>query len=363
MYSLIRPLLFCMNPEASHNLVLGSLAKISRHRSANDLLAKQFGATVPSLPLRIMGLDFPNPVGLAAGLDKQGNCANALSALGFGWVELGTVTPLPQPGNPKPRMFRLIEHQAIINRMGFNSIGLDRFLNNINRTSPGIIKGINIGKNASTPVDQAPADYLTCLDAVYSHADYITINISSPNTSNLRNLQQNDALDSLLEPLNRRRQELCDQYGRHVPLVLKIAPDLDNNQVNVIAAQLRKHRLDGVAATNTTVSRDAVSGHRNAHEDGGLSGPPVRDMSTIVLKLLYKNLQGEIPIIGIGGIDSASAAIEKFEAGADLVQLYTGFIYKGPKLIKEIVFDLSERCGSNDFGHFVSTLRQQIVRN
>jgi len=350
-----------MKPETSHNLVLGTLAKISRHRFANDVLAKQFGATVPSLPLRSMGLDFPNPVGLAAGLDKQGNCANALSALGFGWVELGTVTPLPQPGNPKPRMFRLTEHQAIINRMGFNSIGLDKFLDNISRTSPGVIKGINIGKNALTPVDQAPVDYLTCLEAVYSRADYVTINISSPNTSNLRKLQQDDALDSLLEQLNRRRLELCDQYGRHVPLVLKIAPDLDNSQITIIASQLRKHKLDGVAATNTTVSRDSVSGHRNAHEDGGLSGQPVRDMSTSVVKSLYQNLQGEIPIIGIGGIDSASSAIEKFEAGADLVQLYTGFIYKGPKLIQEIVCDLSERCGSKGFGHFVSHLHQQSV--
>ncbi|MGI9315815.1 MAG: quinone-dependent dihydroorotate dehydrogenase [bacterium] len=356
VYSLIRPLLFSLGPETSHDLVLSSLAAISRSRIACSLLGKLFSGNAQPLPTRVMGVNFPNPVGLAAGLDKQGNCANALSKLGFGWVELGTVTPLPQPGNSKPRMFRLTPHQAIINRMGFNSIGLEQFLGNIRRIRPGIVTGINIGKNAATPVEQAPSDYLRGLEAVYLHADYITINISSPNTSNLRTLQQDDALDDLLGQIILRRQQLSDTHGRYVPLVLKIAPDLNATQVQSIAAQLRKHKLDGVAATNTTVSRQAVSQHPDAKQDGGLSGAPLREMSTQVVRSLYQNLQGEIPIMGIGGIDSVHSAFEKFEAGANLVQIYTGFIFKGPGLITDIVKDLSGHCESRDFAQFVNTL-------
>ena len=306
-----------------------------------------------------MGIDFPNPLGLAAGLDKQGNCANAMSQLGFGWLELGTVTPRAQPGNPKPRMFRLTPYHAIINRMGFNSIGLDAFLGNIKDIRSDVVLGINIGKNASTPVREAPSDYLRCLKAVYLHADYITINISSPNTSNLRSLQDDEALDHLLEKINLERKKLSDRHGQRVPLVLKVAPDLDLSQIEAIARQLRKHDLDGVAATNTTLSREAVRSHPDAKQEGGLSGAPVRDMATQVVHALYRNLQDEIPIIGIGGIDSADSAIEKFEAGAALIQIYTGFIYKGPRLLRDIVGTLAHRCDDRSFSALVSELHQR----
>lgn len=361
MYSLVRPLLFTLEPEKSHNLVLGSLAAISRSTLACRMLGTLFARSVPSVPTRVMGINFPNPVGLAAGLDKQGNCANAMSQFGFGWLELGTVTPLPQPGNPLPRMFRLAEHHAIINRMGFNSSGLDQFLDNVRRTRPGIITGINIGKNASTPVDQATSDYLHCLEMVYPYADYITVNISSPNTSNLRSLQQDDALDHLLGQISFRRQQLSEQQGQRVPLVLKIAPDLNHGQIQAIADQLRKHNLDGVAATNTTVSRPAVDHHPDANQDGGLSGEPLREMATNVIRSLYQNLQGEISIIGIGGIDSAESAMEKFEAGADLIQLYTGFVYQGPGLIREIVRSLSLRRQNRGFAEYLTTLHRKSV--
>jgi dihydroorotate dehydrogenase len=361
MYSLVRPLLFSIDPERSHNLVLGSLAAISRSALACRLLGTLFARSVPSIPTRVMGIHFPNPVGLAAGLDKQGNCANAISQFGFGWLELGTVTLLPQPGNPQPRMFRLSGHHAIINRMGFNSIGLDQFLHNVRRTRPGIITGINIGKNAATPVDQATSDYLHCLERVYPHADYITVNISSPNTSNLRSLQQDDALDNLLGQISLRQQQLSEKHGRRVPVVLKIAPDLNHSQIHAIADQLRKHNLDGVAATNTTVSRPAVHHHPDANQDGGLSGEPLREMATNVIRSLYRNLQGEIPIIGIGGIDSAESAEEKFEAGADLIQLYTGFVYQGPGLIREIIHSLSQRCQNREFAEYLSALHRDSV--
>ncbi len=350
-----------MDPERSHNLVMGSLATISRSTLACRLLGTLFSHPVPSVPTRVMGINFPNPVGLAAGLDKQGNCANAMSQFGFGWLELGTVTPLPQPGNPLPRMFRLAEHQAIINRMGFNSIGLDRFLDNVRRTRPGIIIGINIGKNASTPVDQATADYLHCLEMVYPFADYVTVNISSPNTSNLRSLQQDDALDNLLGQISLRRQQLSEKHGQRVPVVLKIAPDLNQDQIRMIAAQLRKHELDGVAATNTTTSRPMVDGHPDASQEGGLSGAPVRDMATGVIRSLYQNLQGEIPIFGIGGIDSPGSATEKFEAGASLIQLYTGFIYQGPGLVRDIVCSLSRKCQNRTFSEYLSALHRNSV--
>jgi len=357
MFSLIRPVLFSLDPETSHDLVMTTLSWLSRSNALTRLIARQTGARLPSLSCHVMGLDFPNPVGLAAGLDKQGNCANVMSALGFGWVELGTVTPLPQPGNPKPRMFRLEQHHAIINRMGFNSCGLDAFLQNVSTTLPGIIKGINIGKNAITPVDQASDDYLTALEAVYCHADYVTVNISSPNTSNLRSLQQDNALDQLLSAICLKRQQLADRHGMWVPLVLKIAPDLDRNQINTIALLLRKHRIDGVAATNTTIARHSVIGHRFEYETGGLSGAPVRKQSSQVVMQLWQNLQGEIPIIGIGGVDSVESAREKFAAGADLIQIYTGFIYRGPSVIREIVEGLAEACGDNEFSSYLQSLR------
>ncbi len=359
MYSLVRPLLFCMDAETSHNLVLSGLATISSQSTLTALTTKVYANRVPQLNTTVMGIEFPNPVGLGAGLDKQASCANALRALGFGWVELGTVTPLPQAGNPRPRMFRLTSHQAIINRMGFNSIGLDAFIASLCEISPATIKGINIGKNATTPIARAVDDYITCLDAVFPYADYVTINISSPNTSNLRTLQQDEALDNLLAAVHQRRIQLVDQYSRSVPLVLKISPDTDDGEIGTIARLLRKHHIDGIAATNTTISRHSVNDHPHGNEEGGLSGGPLTTLSTRVVKKLYQNLQGEIPIIGIGGIDSVASAVEKFAAGADLIQLYTGLIYQGPKLIRDIVVHLCSYKSQHCRVSFLNALRKE----
>lgn len=336
MYSSLRRTLFTLEPETAHRVVLGALAQASRSKTLCALLARYNRAGL-ELPHEVMGIEFPNPVGLAAGLDKQGSACNALHALGFGWIELGTITPVPQPGNPKPRIFRLAEHGAIINRMGFNSDGLARFLKNITRAERRIVTGINLGKNAATALDQAIGDYLAGLEAVHAHADYVAINISSPNTQNLRDLQHEDALAPFLGEINRKRMALADESGRRVPLVLKIAPDLDSKRIDHIAELSRKHQIDGLAATNTTLARSEVEHHALAFEVGGLSGPPLSPLSTKTIHRLFRNLQGEIPIIGIGGIDSAAGALEKFQAGAELVQLYTGFIYHGPKLIREII--------------------------
>lgn len=286
-----------------------------------------------------MGLTFPNPVGLAAGLDKDGAYIDGLAALGFGFIEIGTVTPRAQPGNPKPRMFRLPEAQALINRMGFNNGGVDAFVRNVQASrfyqeQRGIL-GLNIGKNADTPIERATDDYLYCLDKVYPYAAYVTVNISSPNTKNLRQLQQASEIDALLSALKMAQSQLADKHGRYVPLVLKIAPDLDDEQIDTIASALLRHHIDGVIATNTTITRDAVQGLTHANETGGLSGAPVRDLSTRVVRALHQVLQGEIPIIGVGGILSGSDASEKMAAGASLVQLYTGLIYRGPALIGE----------------------------
>lgn len=344
MYALVRPWLFAMDPERSHDRVLSALSSASGSPALTALLKGFYGRRVASLPVTMMGIDFPNPLGLAAGLDKQGNAGGALAALGFGWVELGTVTPQPQPGNPRPRMFRLIRHQAIINRMGFNSIGLDAFLGNVRKLSPGVIHGINIGKNAATPVERAADDYLACLEAVYPFADYITVNISSPNTRDLRSLQEDRALDDLLDAINQRCVELATDHGKRVPLVLKVAPDLEEAQVRTIAALTGRHGIDGIAATNTTVSRDGVVGDRHADESGGLSGPPVRQASNRIIAALHAELGAAVPIIGIGGIDSAEAALEKLSAGASLLQLYTGLIYHGPGLVANVVNGLARAC-------------------
>jgi len=286
-----------------------------------------------------MGLTFPNPVGLAAGLDKDGAYIDGLAALGFGFIEIGTVTPRAQPGNPKPRMFRLPEAQALINRMGFNNGGVDAFVRNVQASrfyqeQRGIL-GLNIGKNADTPIERATDDYLYCLDKVYPYAAYVTVNISSPNTKNLRQLQQASEIDALLSALKMAQSQLADKHGRYVPLVLKIAPDLDDEQIDTIASALLRHHIDGVIATNTTITRDAVQGLTHANETGGLSGAPVRDLSTRVVRALHQVFQGEIPIIGVGGILSGSDASEKMAAGASLVQLYTGLIYRGPALVGE----------------------------
>ena len=290
-------------------------------------------------PRKVMGLTFPNPVGLAAGLDKDGAYIDGLAALGFGFIEIGTVTPRPQPGNPKPRMFRLPEAQALINRMGFNNGGVDAFVRNVQASRfyqerRGIL-GLNIGKNADTPIERATDDYLYCLDKVYPFASYVTVNISSPNTKNLRQLQQSSELDALLSSLKQAQSRLADTHGRYVPIALKIAPDLDDAQIDTIASALLRHHIDGVIATNTTITRDAVQGLAHANETGGLSGAPVRDLSTRVIRALHQALRAEIPIIGVGGILSGTDAREKIAAGASLVQLYSGLIYRGPALVGE----------------------------
>jgi dihydroorotate dehydrogenase len=330
MFSLLRPALFRLDPELAHQLALRGLNSIYAlglsglvaQRSADD-------------PRTVMGLAFPNPVGLAAGLDKNGECIDGLAALGFGFIEIGTVTPLPQPGNPKPRLFRLPQASAIINRMGFNNDGVDALVANVERASYRGILGINIGKNAATPIEQAADDYLTCLRKVYAHASYVTVNISSPNTKNLRQLQEQDALNGLLAQLKAEQQKLADIHGRYVPVALKISPDLEAEQIARIARLLMQHRVDGVIATNTTLSRDGVASLPHGAEAGGLSGAPVRDRSTAVIRQLAAALGGALPIIGVGGILSGADAAEKIAAGASLVQIYSGLIYRGPALIGE----------------------------
>ncbi len=336
MYSLLRPALFRLDPETAHDLALRGLSAL------NSFGFSGIAATrIPDDPRTVMGLTFPNPVGLAAGLDKNGEYIDGLAALGFGFIEIGTVTPLPQPGNPKPRLFRLPQAKAIINRMGFNNEGVDALIANVKganyHSAPdhaGIL-GINIGKNAATPIEAATEDYLICLRKVYAHASYVTVNISSPNTKNLRQLQDEDALNKLLALLKAEQHRLSDTHGRYVPLALKIAPDLDNEQIAQIAGLLMQHRIDGAIATNTTLSRAGVTGMPHGAESGGLSGAPVRERSTAVIRQLAAELQGALPIIGVGGILSGADAAEKIRAGASLVQIYSGLIYRGPELISE----------------------------
>jgi dihydroorotate dehydrogenase len=330
MYSLLRPLLFRLDPETAHHLTLGGL-KTANALGLNRLIAKR----PPDNPRTVMGLTFPNPVGLAAGLDKNGDCIDGLAALGFGFIEIGTVTPLPQPGNPKPRLFRLPQANAIINRMGFNNDGVDKLVENVKRADYRGILGINIGKNAATPIDKAADDYLICLRKVYAHASYVTVNISSPNTKNLRQLQDEDALNNLLSLLKAEQQKLADAQGKYVPLALKIAPDMEGEQIAQIARLLMQHRIDGVIATNTTLSREGVESLEHGAETGGLSGAPVREKSTAVIRALHQHLQGALPIIGVGGILTGADAAEKINAGASLVQIYSGLIYRGPELIVE----------------------------
>lgn len=336
-YALARPFLFGLDAETAHELTMASLA-----RTQGTPLSAAYCSAKVSDPVELAGLKFPNRVGLAAGLDKNARCIDGLAAMGFGFVEVGTVTPKAQPGNPKPRMFRLPEANALINRLGFNNDGLDAFLANVKRSSvrrPGakspLLLGLNIGKNAATPIENAVDDYLVCLDGVYPHADYVTVNISSPNTKNLRALQSDEALDALLGRIAERRETLARQHGRRVPIFVKIAPDLDDAQVGVIAATLKRHAMDGVVATNTTLSREAVKGHRHAEEAGGLSGAPVLATSNRVIGQLRAALGKGFPIIGVGGVLSGRDAVSKIEAGADVVQLYTGLIYKGPALVAE----------------------------
>ncbi|MCY4218703.1 MAG: quinone-dependent dihydroorotate dehydrogenase [Gammaproteobacteria bacterium] len=334
MYPLIRSLLFRLDPENSHDLALRLLALTAKFPSVQQ---PAHPISMPDQSTLAMGIRFPNPIGLAAGLDKQGTAREIFRRLGFGFVEVGTVTPKPQTGNTKPRLFRLVEHQALINRMGFNSVGLEQFKKNLEKTPVNIITGINIGKNATTPIHKSIDDYLICLQEVYSLADYITINISSPNTEGLRQLQDRELLDTLLANLDRSREDLADKTGNRKPLVVKIAPDLDASEIKTIAKLIRTHSIDGIIATNTTISRPGLENYPLATQKGGLSGAPLNQSSTRTVKLLYHNLQDEIPIIGVGGIHDPESALEKFEAGARLIQIYTGLIYSGPVLVKQIL--------------------------
>ncbi|AZT83576.1 quinone-dependent dihydroorotate dehydrogenase [Marinobacter sp. NP-4(2019)] len=332
MYGAIRNLLFRLPPEQAHNFALSGLDLADRFGLLKLLVPK-----LDACPVNVMGLEFPNPVGLAAGLDKNADHMDALGALGFGFIEVGTVTPLAQPGNPKPRMFRLPEHQAIINRMGFNNEGLEHMLARIDKRRYRGILGINVGKNKDTPNDESESDYRKGISAVYSRADYITVNVSSPNTPGLRDLQFGDSLKRLLDAIKDEQGKCVASTERYVPIAVKIAPDMDDEGIRFVAAALRNSGLDGVIATNTTISRDAVQGHPYAGEAGGLSGAPVRAPSLRVIKGLYAELGEELPIIGVGGITDGESAAEKIRAGAKLVQIYTGFIYRGPALIKEAV--------------------------
>ena len=340
-YALTRPLLFGLDPERAHDLVLDALAKFQ-----HTPLQCAWAQSRVSDPVELAGLAFPNRIGMAAGLDKNGRCIDALGAMGFGVGEVGTVTPRAQSGNPKPRMFRLPQARALINRLGFNNDGLDAFVANVRRArfrAQGGILGLNIGKNAATPIERAVDDYLLCLDGVYPHADYVSVNISSPNTQNLRSLQDDAALDALLAAIQARRGELARTHGRSVPVFVKIAPDLQPEQVDALAGTLRRHAIDGVIATNTTIARDLVQELPHGQETGGLSGAPVFEASNRVIRRLRGALGSGYPIVGVGGVMSAADALAKLDAGADLVQLYTGFIYAGPALVTQAARALAAR--------------------
>lgn len=328
MYSLFRRALFATPPEVAHELALDGL----KFGSAFGLNSALYSQAEP-LPVTVLGMEFPNPVGLAAGLDKNGDYIDALGSLGFGFIEVGTVTPRPQPGNEKPRVFRLPRAQAMINRLGFNNKGVDHLVRQARRRKYRGILGINIGKNASTPIENAVDDYRQCLEKVYEHADYVTVNISSPNTAGLRDLQSEDTLDSFLATLLERRDQLANNSGSLVPMLIKVAPDLDSDAVSAMAGIFNNRGIDGLIATNTTVSRDAVKGMEHASEDGGLSGAPLLELANNTLAAFRNALDSSIPIIGVGGICTPQDAATKFEMGASLVQFYTGFVYAGPDLI------------------------------
>ncbi|XOV77937.1 MAG: quinone-dependent dihydroorotate dehydrogenase [Aestuariibacter sp.] len=332
MYGLAQKFLFCLDAETSHDLSIGFLK--SSQRTALQGVYAQY---VPDRPVECLGMTFKNPVGLAAGLDKNGECIDAFDQMGFGFIEVGTVTPLPQPGNEQPRLFRLKDANAIINRMGFNNKGVDYLVERVKESKYKGVLGINIGKNKVTPEEDALSDYIKCMDKVYDHASYITINISSPNTPGLRNLQYGEALESLLAGLKQQQTVLADKFGKYVPLLVKIAPDLSDEEVHSIADSFKKAQVDGVIATNTTLSRKGVEGLQYAKEAGGLSGSPLTQQSLHVTRVLAESLAAEMPIISVGGIDSPEAAKARIEAGATLVQIYSAFIYQGPPLIKKLV--------------------------
>ena len=337
IYSLVRPLLFALDAEKAHHLTLQSLAILARLG-----LAPSAPPARPACAREVMGLRFPNPVGLAAGLDKNGDYIDALARLGFGFIEIGTVTPRPQPGNPRPRLFRLPAANGVINRLGFNNGGVDRLVDNVRRAAYRGVLGINIGKNADTPLERAADDYVACLRKVYPHASYVTVNISSPNTRDLRQLQQAGELDRLLGTIKSEQHRLADAHGKQVPIAVKIAPDLDAQQIASIAGLLQRHRVEAVIATNTTTARDGVAGMAHADETGGLSGAPLTARSTGVVREISRALQGAIPVIAVGGIMQGADAGDKIAAGASLVQIYTGLVYRGPGLIGECLAALCE---------------------
>ena len=343
MYSTLRPLLFSLEPEAAHGLTLYALGVAQR----SNLM--RFVAQPPpaDLPVRAFGIDFPNPVGLAAGLDKNGEHLDALGALGFGFIEIGTVTPRPQSGNPKPRMFRLPEHEAIINRMGFNNSGVDALVRNVEQAQWRGVLGINIGKNKDTPNERAADDYLACLERVYPLASYVTVNVSSPNTPGLRDLQEGDSLQRLIASLMEAREKLAAQHGARKPMLLKIAPDLDAAQMDAVASALAGSGIDGLICTNTTIDRNDITGALHANEQGGLSGKPLFEQSTAVLRSMAQRLGDHIPLVGVGGVLTGSDATDKITAGAKLVQIYSGMIYRGPWLITECVEEIRRQDGAS----------------
>ncbi|OOF26497.1 dihydroorotate dehydrogenase (quinone) [Salinivibrio proteolyticus] len=333
LYRLARPAIFQLDPEKAHDLTISSLSRF--HSTPLRFIYSQH---LPPRPVTVMGLNFKNPVGLAAGLDKNGECIEAFGAMGFGFVEVGTVTPRPQPGNDKPRLFRIKDAEGIINRMGFNNLGVDALIENVKKAKgfDGIL-GINIGKNKDTPIEKGTDDYVICMQKVYAHADYIAVNISSPNTPGLRSLQYGEALDELLSTLKAEQARLSEEQGKYVPLAVKIAPDLTEEEIEQVAQTLVRNQIDGVIATNTTLDRALVDGMPHYQEAGGLSGRPVQLKSTEIIRRLHQALEGTLPIIGVGGVDSVMAAREKMAAGAALVQVYTGLIYHGPGLVKQLV--------------------------
>ena len=346
MYSLARPFLFGLDAERAHGIGLKALELAYRSGTIGALARPR-----EPMPTRLLGMVFPNPVGLAAGLDKNGEHIDALLALGFGFVEVGTVTPRAQPGNPKPRMFRLPGDEALINRLGFNNAGVDALVRNVSRAArkSGVL-GINIGKNKDTPNEDAASDYLYCLSRVYPLADYITVNISSPNTAGLRELQEEQALRRLVSTLREAQERLAAQHGKRVPVLVKVAPDLTDADIDAAARVLSDLQVDGVVATNTTIARTAVQGHRHAKEAGGLSGAPLMGQSTLVLRRLRTRLPESIPLVGVGGILSGADAVAKMAAGASLVQCYTGLVYRGPELVGECVDAMRRRKESPSRG-------------
>ncbi|SKC32510.1 Dihydroorotate dehydrogenase (quinone) [Photobacterium piscicola] len=332
LYRIARSAIFQLDAEKAHDLAIQNFSRFTG--TPLDLFYRQH---VPERPVEVMGITFKNPVGLAAGLDKNGECIDAFGAIGFGFVEVGTVTPRPQSGNDKPRLFRLIPAEGIINRFGFNNLGVDNLVENVKRSTYDGVIGINIGKNKDTPIEKGAEDYLICMEKVYQYAGYIAVNISSPNTPGLRSLQYGEALDDLLSQLKHKQTELAELHGKYVPLALKIAPDLDDQEIVQVCESLIRNNIDGVIGTNTTLDRTLVEGMDHCDEMGGLSGRPLQNKSTDVIRKMAIALNGALPIIGVGGIDSAMSAREKIQAGAQLVQVYTGFIYHGPRLVKDIV--------------------------